>query len=279
MTPQIPDIIRKHANRIIERSYHVGAFTPWHLNTGWCFEIAADVATELKGLGIEHEVLDNHWLVRNGPNEGRPSGVGRMGVHEFLCVEGRYYDAECPDGVDSPYKLPIVIEAVESRDRENRIVAFLRDKNAEGVFPCPDAIRTSLLETWQAFKDCDGTAWEKARGTLQVAIQNLWEPIHVIIGSDDTFALASAVCRVLNSFGIECAVETGTAAAAMMIEGEHSWIRFDEGTILEVALDKTPLIDRSRIGGQVLVLHPDDPRGFDYVPETTTRTIAFAPTR
>jgi len=93
------------------------------INCGLCEDFAQDV---LKELGVEEgercfivgydnlDLLDRRWMAKHWPGSKLPAGLtfkdlDRFGMdettHVWLTVDGRHYDADCPDGVDSVFEL------------------------------------------------------------------------------------------------------------------------------------------------------------------------------
>jgi len=262
----IPVLIRSETAKIINASYQFGAFSPWHINTGWCYELSRQVSDSLTAAGIENEILDSDWLIKSGPMDGRPKGVGLLGYHEFVYAQGKYYDSEAPDGVDCPYQLPIVQAATISRQTDKQFLAYLNDPASNEAFPCPAPMRQAFIDNLKTFTKSFPPE-EKVQRAAHVAAQMLWEPIHAHLKSDP-LQRAETFARILNSFGLPCEVETGDAPPAFEIDGQHSWIRFSKGAIFEVNFDKSTLFDRSKLGGQVRLIHPLDEMSKQYTPET-----------
>lgn len=263
----IPALVRSETAKIIDASFQFGAFSAWHINTGWCYELSRSISDALNKAGIENEILDSDWLIKSGPMDGRPKGVGLLGYHEFVYAQGKYYDSEAPDGVESPYQLPIVKEAVISRQKDKLFQAYLDDPASHDEFPCPKPMRDAFVQNLESYRQASPPD-EKQFRAAHVAAQMLWEPIHAHL-IPDASRLAETFTRILTSFGLPCEAESGDAPAAMKIEGEHHWVRFDDGTIFEVNLAKSALFDRSRLGGQVRLVHPLDELNDQYRPANT----------
>jgi hypothetical protein len=68
--------------------------TPYEINNGCCAEWANEVFSALHD--SEHAV--EYWET--------PFGVGDT-EHAFLKINGKFYDAECPQGTTDPMELPI----------------------------------------------------------------------------------------------------------------------------------------------------------------------------
>lgn len=68
----------------------------WDINCGWCEEWANAVEKKVPGAVADwYDINDND--------------------HCLVVYEGRYYDAECPQGVDKPEDLPIYNNAGRTR--------------------------------------------------------------------------------------------------------------------------------------------------------------------
>lgn len=262
----ISAIIRDETDRIIAASYQYGAFSAWHINTGWCSELARNVSDKLRHAGVESEILDSHWLIRRGPNEGRPRGVGLLGYHEFLYAEGRYYDSEAPEGVSSPYELPIVKAATVSREEDRKIAAFLADNDHAGEFPCPQPVKDAFISTLRAFSERLHSSDDRDYKAAHVATQMLLEPVKGSLPYDP-HTLATTLTRIFRSFGLECEAESGNAPPSYKLDAEHHWVRFADGTILDGCIENTPQHQPSLIGGSVRLVHANDMLNRDYQPQ------------
>lgn len=264
----IPALIRAETSKIIESSYKFGAFSPWHINTGWCYELSRSVSDALTEAGIENEILDSDWIIKHGPNEGRPKGVGRLGYHEFVFTGGRYYDSETPEGVESPYDLPIVQAAIVSRQTNKTMLAYLDDPNAVEEFQCPTAIRDAFVRNLDVFANGTFPVEENINKAVHVAAEMLWEPVYSHMKHDE-LRMTEAFSRIMNSFGISSVVETGEAAPEFEIAGVHHWLRFADGTIFDVAFEKSNQFDKSTLGGKVRIIHASDELNERYRPDTS----------
>jgi hypothetical protein len=263
----IPALVRSETARIINESFQFGAFSAWHINTGWCYELSRSISDALNKAGIENEILDSDWLIKNGPMDDRPKGVGLLGYHEFVYAQGKYYDSQAPDGVESPYHLPIVKAAIVSRQTDKQFLAYLNNPIAVDDFPCPAPMRQAFIANLEAFTK-NFPVEDKAYRAAHVAAQMLWEPVHAHLKSNSVH-LTETFARILNSFGLACEVETGDAPSAMEIAEQHTWVRFNDGTIFEVNLDKSALFDGSTLGGRVQLVHPLDELNDQYRPANT----------
>lgn len=140
-----------------DRMLAEGTPSPADINCGRCGEVVSDVFEELGGVteayelglmelgitnlmhivddepeGFDREMLREHWPT-TVPPEGMDwddldalavFGDFSDGTHEWISFEGRHYDVEAVDGVDSPFDLPFF----------KRIVAAWQD---ERVAPTP----------------------------------------------------------------------------------------------------------------------------------------------
>lgn len=134
-TQALTDAIRAVRDRLVASGAY-GDFAA--INAGYCTDFANDVQEELgreacERLGVgelgidnlmEHEdeeptVMDRALLAEHWPAVVPPEGLDWDGVdalaaaagfscgtHVWLLCDGRHFDAEAPDGVDSPFDLP-----------------------------------------------------------------------------------------------------------------------------------------------------------------------------
>lgn len=65
--------------------------TAWDINNGLCEDFALDIISKFGG---ESDTLFGVWLDEYGVN------------HFVICFNEKYYDAECPDGVDRITDIP-----------------------------------------------------------------------------------------------------------------------------------------------------------------------------
>jgi len=79
------------------------------------------------------ELLSKHWAI-HPPTGLTPAEVDAIpfGGHAFLVFEQRFYDAECPQGVDSFFDLPLFRRPVEQA---------LEAKVAPSPLPLPKRLR------------------------------------------------------------------------------------------------------------------------------------------
>jgi hypothetical protein len=124
----------------------------YQINNGQCDEFAMQVLSECEGREVirefyteELQLADGSWdwaclrahhgiIVPAGLSEAELDDIG-FGGHVFLKHDGKWYDAECPNGADSPFDLPIF---------RRPIIAALRRKGlqadeviTEDVVPAP----------------------------------------------------------------------------------------------------------------------------------------------
>jgi len=71
--------------------------TAWDINCGYCEEWAEHAAKRFGGEAV--------WMDKINPNFGDD---GLSVRHCVLILNGRYYDSQHPDGVDSPWDMDIV---------------------------------------------------------------------------------------------------------------------------------------------------------------------------
>jgi hypothetical protein len=77
----------------------------WHINCGECKEFALDV---VEALGGDTDQLGAYW------HDDMPDCTeveAYTFAHCFIRYAGRFYDSECPEGVDSWRELPYFIAA------------------------------------------------------------------------------------------------------------------------------------------------------------------------
>lgn len=123
--------------RLVDRYIADGrAATPYEINCGLCQDLAADIIDAidhtLRGAEVfiddllagdpmddDRVALDREKIARNWPAAALPSGISwddmdviseqfgfAGGIHVWVEIEGRHYDAEAVDGVDNPFDLP-----------------------------------------------------------------------------------------------------------------------------------------------------------------------------
>lgn len=132
----IGDVIRR-VRKVFVDSGRAPSF--YQINNGQCDEFALQVLDELEGrVAIrefyteELQTADGGWdwaylqnshaiLPPLGLSREETDGIG-LGGHVFLKLENKWYDAECPDGTDSHFDLPIF---------RRPIVAALRRKGLQ----------------------------------------------------------------------------------------------------------------------------------------------------
>jgi hypothetical protein len=103
MTSRLPSLIREL----------VGDECPIQINTGGC----ADIATILWERHRELNVVSDEDM------------GGREYTHTFIEHQGRYYDAEAPDGVDDWHDLPIFARQAEEPQCLTPILTDWRGKS------------------------------------------------------------------------------------------------------------------------------------------------------
>jgi len=75
----------------------------WHINCGQCEDFALDV---IEAMGLDS--FSMFW------HDGMPDCTEEEAytfAHCFIRYDGRFYDSECPEGVDSWRELPYFIAA------------------------------------------------------------------------------------------------------------------------------------------------------------------------
>jgi hypothetical protein len=97
----ITAIIRKLL-AVYAAKYNVDA---WHINCGQCEDFALDV---IEAMGGETDQLVMLWH-DNMPDCTEDEAY--IFAHCFIRCAGRFYDSECPEGVDSWRELPYFIAA------------------------------------------------------------------------------------------------------------------------------------------------------------------------
>lgn len=68
---------------------------PWDINQGYCEEWATEVAWRYNQEGDRTAAITGMYMGLDEP------------WHTYVILDGKYYDAEAPDGVDDPSELPI----------------------------------------------------------------------------------------------------------------------------------------------------------------------------
>lgn len=124
------------------------------INCGYCEDFARDVIGALSNFaGIDHDELQDYEYANFSGKLGRgeadgvfyasmlkrhgygfPAGfslkdanvtdLGDYGTHVFIVYKNMCFDSECPDGVDSPFKLPFAMrrfDNIEHFRREERV--------------------------------------------------------------------------------------------------------------------------------------------------------------
>lgn len=255
MRETIGKIVREESEKLIKGSFQYGCFSEWHINMGWCYDLARSVSDRLKSMGIEHEVLDEGWLKRSGPKiDGKyPKGIGRVGAHEFIHADGVCYDSECPEGVDSPYDIPLVQYAMRSKDHEKALEDWIKSPNASGPMPSPSAVSKAVLETLNAFEDFEGNPDKATEYGFRTALQYLYEPLASYADPEEKPEL---LARILRSYGIDCEVVEGDPPEHYDMDEaiRYSWIILPTGSIIDVMFEHTAAAEKSRVGGRVTAM-------------------------
>lgn len=110
-------LIREHRKGFLV-NYDVKSY--YKVNCGLCEEFAHEVYERFEHRHLAEVVYTEHFLDENDQIDwdrlsiAVPNGLTRqdmnqvrLGGHCFLEMQGRWYDAECPDGVESFIDLPI----------------------------------------------------------------------------------------------------------------------------------------------------------------------------
>lgn len=129
----IGEVIRQVRQEYIDSGM---AKSYYRINCGLCEDFGLEVQRRLEGVQSVREFYteclqadDGGWdwkCLRNEHKCTAPVGLSEdevdniiMGGHMFLKCQDKWYDAECPDGADSPFDLPIfrrsVIEALRRK--------------------------------------------------------------------------------------------------------------------------------------------------------------------
>jgi len=92
----------------------------YHINNGLCDDFADIICEQIEGAealwgeAFSEEFWDmpyEHWIEEVAM------------CHCFIVFEGRYYDAEAPNGVDHPRDLPLYINHIAIIETENKVVS------------------------------------------------------------------------------------------------------------------------------------------------------------
>lgn len=144
----ISNIIRQLVTEFTDPAggYHMNPHpvtSAYDINNGLCEDFALEVIRRMGGSTADlydqdlhnfsgtaddpcSEDFDAEWLAQAGYR--LPHGVTVEALnrntwsHILIHYKGRYYDAECPDGTDTPFALPLVLNnlklAVTTEDRQ-----------------------------------------------------------------------------------------------------------------------------------------------------------------
>lgn len=125
-----------------------GVESYYKINSGLCEEFAYEVHERfehrhLVGVMYTEELLDeDDQLEFDRPGIVVPEGLSRqemaevrLGGHCFLTMKGRWYDAECPEGVDNVLDLPIFRRPIVLTLRQKGIPT--EDVVTDDVVPAP----------------------------------------------------------------------------------------------------------------------------------------------
>lgn len=138
-------LIREHRKRFLD-NHDVESY--YKVNCGLCEEFAYEVHEifahrHLLEVTYTEEYLDEDDLLDwDGLAIAVPEGLSRedmegvrLGGHCFLKLQGRWYDAECPEGVDSVLDLPIFRRPIVLTLRQKGIPT--EDVITDDVVPAP----------------------------------------------------------------------------------------------------------------------------------------------
>ena len=117
--------------------------TPEEINRGHCVEFAQYIILNLFGketnsaycvnianfmCGIDKDpnkneifdekMLQGYWNISEVPEEFKKPNIFHTGSHSWAVIHKRFYDAECPKGVDNFFDLPWFIRIKEKIKRE-----------------------------------------------------------------------------------------------------------------------------------------------------------------
>lgn len=115
VTMNISDIIREETVIVLRRMQKNGFQYKmywrydaiiWDINNGYCEDLATKV---IRRMGGETDWLYGLWMEDRGT---KFEGVS----HYVIKYNGKYYDAECPDGVKSLVNIPLYINRYKSRE-------------------------------------------------------------------------------------------------------------------------------------------------------------------
>lgn len=119
-TPAIdlPAIIRKTVREWIESADDIASEVD--INNGFCADFAHTLwqqHPELTVIGL----YDQEDAESLGITDEATLSLAREGAfaHSFIQHEGRYFDAETPDGVDAPSMLPILQRVIREKQERN----------------------------------------------------------------------------------------------------------------------------------------------------------------
>ena len=86
--------------------------SPWEINNGDCENFALDLIEMVGGEDWGTESLGNYELWEILPG------------HVWVYLDGKHYDSECPEGVDTPLELPIFARFLETLSEKERKTFF-----------------------------------------------------------------------------------------------------------------------------------------------------------
>lgn len=103
---------------------------PAEINTGWCEHFALLVAYLI---GDEAQVW---WDTELDKEFSYDDFWGGGGHHAFVYYRGRYYDSECPEGIDDWRNLPIYVQKLKAPcipDKVRRTILAIREDTGRAV--------------------------------------------------------------------------------------------------------------------------------------------------
>lgn len=134
------------------------------------------------------DALDEYGYPPNPKND-------HVGIHQWIFHKGKHYDAEAPDGVDSPWKLPFF------------------DRQIKGISPYLNEVDDEDDEQEEDFSHLKNEAHLKSLFPLFVQaaqkVYDEWEQdeegVDEVLGTGGICQdIAAAICDVMNDHGIDC---------------------------------------------------------------------------
>lgn len=170
--------------RAMVEKYHAEGVALEEFNKGRCFGFALDVVNALGGESDSLHILEflgyatsdengssghysTRWLASLGlliPEGCTSDDINRISPdHDFIFHGDLFFDAECPDGVPSPFLLPFFVNAF-TRLREQQAAAL-------DALPATLAALERLMPLWdrEDVADTWTEEFEKAEAAIQAA--------------------------------------------------------------------------------------------------------------